>query len=386
MRVVLSTWGKFHTFHLARQMERFGWLEAVLTSYPRFHLRKEGIPPEKILANPWFHLPLVAKNKYGLYVPALDRQWDLLIDRSQQSFIARNLPPCDIFIALSGSGLTGGRIAQQRGAKWICDRSSSHQKYSDDIMTDEYARYGVEFRRCDPWILEKELAEYRESDMVVVPSEFARRSFLSEGVDASRVTTIRMGSDLRRFRKVADADPEDFVVCYCGRLGFGKGIPYLLEAFHKLRHPRKRLILIGEIEPQIRSFLARANLDRIEILGHVRNTELSEYYSRAHVFVMPSLSDGWGLVQTEAMACGLPAISSENTGAADCITEGINGFVVPIRSSNSIAERLQLLADDPIRRAEMGANARRSVEAFKGWDQYGDQFRALCVQSTGLVD
>jgi glycosyltransferase involved in cell wall biosynthesis len=383
MRIVLSTWGKFHSFHLARQMERFDWLQAIFTTYPRFHLRKEKIAREKILANPWFHFPLIAKWRLGFENPAIDRMWSRLVDRSQQKFIAKNLPPCDAFIALSGSGLAGGRLAQERGAKWICDRSSSHIEFTDDLLSEEYAAFGVAYRRADPWAVAKELCEYREADAIVVPSEFARRSFIAKGVDETRLVKIQMGSDLQRFRKVAEPNPDEFVVCYCGRISFAKGIPYLLDAFRRLNHPRKRLTLIGAVQEEMKPFLSKANLDGVEFLGRIPNAELPKFYSRANVFVIASIEDGWGMVQTEAMACGAPVISSVNTGASDCIDEGINGFVVPIRAPEIIAERLQRLADEPVLRAEMGENARRSIEALGGWDDYGNQFRDLCLHLKG---
>lgn len=384
MRAVISTWGKFHSFHLARQLERFGWLEAVMTTYPRFHLRNEGIPPRKILSNPWFHAPLIAKWRLGIHNPDFDRAWSMAMDRSQQRFIVRNLPPCDVFIALSGSGLAGGRLAQSRGAKWICDRSSAHLAYTEKLMTEEYARFGLSYRRSDPWQLAKELDEYREADMVVVPSEFARQSFIAEGIGEDRLAKLPFGCDLRMFRRVAAPDPDAFTICYVGQIGFRKGIPYLLEAFRRFRHPRKRLVIAGGITPEFKTFLDAADLADVQLLGHLPRARLAEVYSRANVFAMASLEEGMAVVQAEAMACGLPLVTTFNAGATDLVVEGHNGFIVPVRDPAAMAERFALLADDPARAAAMGDAARQSITALGGWDDYGERFRALCTRLTGL--
>ena len=67
--------------------------------------------------------------------------------------------------------------------------------------------------------------------------------------------------------------------------------------------------------------------------------------SSSHVLVLPSVEEGLALVQAQAMACGCPLISSTNTGGEDLFSDGVEGFLVPIRSPEAIAERLQQLAD-----------------------------------------
>lgn len=379
MRVVLSTWGRFHTFHLARQMQRLGWLEAVFTTLPRFLLRHEGIPPDKLVVNPWLHPGVLAKWRLGLRHPRIDRALLRMVDRSQQRFIARRIPPCDVFVALSGSGLSGGRIVQSRGGKWICDRSSCHQAYADQLMVEEFARFGLVYPRTDPWTLDKELREYDTADVIVVPSDFARNSFITQGIDPARVVKIPFGSDLRAFRRTREPDPAVFTVFYCGQVSFRKGIPYLLEAFRRVRHPRKKLIMAGAVLPEIKPFLAKADLTDVEFIGIVSRTQLCDLYSSANVFAIASVEEGFGLVQTEAMACGTPVVTTENTGGPDVIQDGSEGFIVPIRAPEIMAERLQRLVDDPQLCAAMGMRAREKIRSLGGWDDYGDQYRDLCL-------
>jgi starch synthase len=97
------------------------------------------------------------------------------------------------------------------------------------------------------------------------------------------------------------------------------------------------------------------------------------------VFVFPSLFEGFGLVLLEAMAMGLPIITTPHTAGPDLISDGVEGFIVPIRSSAAIAERLDLLRREPERRQAMSERARSRSREFT-WEQYGRSL-AACVSS-----
>ena len=109
---------------------------------------------------------------------------------------------------------------------------------------------------------------------------------------------------------------------------------------------------------------------RVRHIGHVPRWELPALYATADVFVFPSLLEGFGLTALEAMACGLPIIISENTFGSDVVTEGVDGYVVPIRDPEAIVARIVHLHEHPDVRARMGAAARRRAEEFS-WDRYG---------------
>jgi glycosyltransferase involved in cell wall biosynthesis len=84
----------------------------------------------------------------------------------------------------------------------------------------------------------------------------------------------------------------------------------------------------------------------------------------------------------EAMACGCPVISSANTGGNDLYTEGVEGFTIPIRDAKAIADRMQLLADEPELRREMGAAALQRVRSTGGWTEYGNRWEQLLLELT----
>src|SRR5581483_6000564 len=133
-----------------------------------------------------------------------------------------------------GSALHSGQQAQQRGAKYVCDRGSSHIRCQDRILREEYDRLGLRFRGTDPRIIEREEAEYAAADAITIPSSFALRSFLAEGVEREKLRMIPYGVDLSQFNPVGVPDPTRFDVLFIGSVSVRKGIPYLLKAFERL--------------------------------------------------------------------------------------------------------------------------------------------------------
>ncbi len=93
--------------------------------------------------------------------------------------------------------------------------------------------------------------------------------------------------------------------------------------------------------------------------------------------VLPSVEDGFGLVLAQAMACGCPVIGTENTGAAELVDDGCEGYIVPIRDVDVLAQRLQYMADHPDERAAMGRRALVKVKGLGGWHTYGEQAMAI---------
>ncbi len=378
MKVVQSVHAKFHHFDLARQLHRQGMLEAIFTGYPRWKLRDAGLPPEKVRTFPWLRVMLMGKERYGLTNVWLDRELNWLAAKALENHVIANLPECDVFVAISGAGLKTSRVVKRRGGRYICDRGSSHIRFAERIMTEEFRRWNQIFPGVDPRAVAKEEAEYAAADAITVPSGFCVRSFVELGVPAEKMRRIPYGVDLSRFTKVAEPKRDRFEVLFVGQVSFRKGVPYLLEAFARLKHPRKRLRLVGAMQSEMKQFLSGRQWADVEFIGSVPQSELVPLMSASHVLVLPSVEDGFGLVLGQAMACGCPIICSNNTGGGDLLEPGTEGFTVPIRDARAITERLEQLCQDPARRDRMSEAAQRSVERAGGWTDYGDQYGELC--------
>lgn len=383
MQVIQATFGTFHHFHLARELKSRGYLKHIYSTFPWRRLQREGLPRESVTTFPWIHTGKMVAARHLPIPMRIDQVTADLIGTSFDNWLCRQISPCDAYVALSGSARKSGRRAQELGAKYVCDRGSSHARYQQQILLEEFRRWNVPTPRSGG--LEREESEYENADAITVLSEFARRSFIECGVPAERIHKMILGVQLDAFRQTAEPPRSSFEVLFAGTVGFRKGIPYLFEAFCKLRYSRKRLRVVGPVSPEIRPYLKNQDLKDIEVIGPRPQSELAHMMSQSHVLVLPSIEDGFGMVMTQAMACGCPVISSVNTGGPDLYTDGNEGFIVPIRSPEAIYRALQQLADDSSLRQKMGDASLRRVQSFGGWHQYGEDYSNFLKRLCGYA-
>jgi glycosyltransferase involved in cell wall biosynthesis len=386
MRIVQAVFGVFHHFELARELERRGHLSVVYSTFPWRRLQREGLPHSRVETFPWLHAPEFLLQKYRLGNRWLYDQMGYANALLFDEWTLRRIPPCDAFIAISGAGLKTGRKVQQRGGRFICDRGSTHIRYRAELIEQEHLRWGVpENSQDDPRDLAREEAIYEAADAVTVPSSYSRQSYLDRGVPSGKIRVLPYGVLLDRFQKVADPPTDRFEVLYVGRVSLPKGFPYLLQAFDRLPIRNKHLTVIGGVQPEMDRVLERLPRENVTFLGTMPQTQLKDHMSRSHVMVMPSLDEGMALVQGQAMACGCPVIATTNTGAEDLFTDGVEGFIVPIRDPDALAARMQQLAEDPSLQQQMSEASLARVRTLGGWQQYGDAWEKLLQELTGVA-
>jgi glycosyltransferase involved in cell wall biosynthesis len=385
MRVVQAVFGVFHHFELAHQLRRRGHLQRVYSTWPWARLKREGLPRELVRSFPALHTAEYLLSRTGRVparVTAKLASWNALaFDRYTAARIGRE--ECDAFIAISGAGLLTGERVQRSGGSFLCDRGSTHQRFQEAVVLDEYRRWGVPEPLAKPHIVIREEAIYARADAITVPSSVAKRSFVAMGVAAEKVHVIPYGVRLDRFAPAAPPPADSFELLFAGGVSLRKGIPYLLEAFARLRHPHKRLTIVGSVPPEMRRLLGRLPMEHVIFTGSLPQPELARRMSASHALVLPSVEEGLALVQGQAMACGCPVIATVATGAEDLFTDGVEGFIVPDRDVLSLTARMQQLADDPELQGRMRAAALDRVKMLGGWDDYGDRWETVLQSLTG---
>jgi len=378
MKVCVGSPGRFHTFDLARQLERVGVLKRLYTGYPRWKV--DGLPPKQVSTFPWLTLAAHGAGRLGFQSVQRTLNWHLI--KTFDSWLTNKLEPCDIFHCLSSFGVESHRVAKSRhGALTVCDRGSSHIQFQDDILREEHLSLGMPYRPIDPRVIERELAEYDECDLIFVPSRFVQRSFIDKGVAQEKLRVVPYGVDLQMFRPVLKED-KVFRIIYVGELSVRKGIHYLLAAASRFSKKEVEVWLIGSALPESRALL-KGYEGRFRHLGVIPRAELYRYYSQGSVFVIGSIEEGLALVQAQAMACGIPIIATTNTGGEDLFSDGVEGFIVPIRDANAIAEKIVQLLRFPNDLEMMGQAARKRVAEIGGWNSYGQ--KVLSAYASGRL-
>lgn len=383
MRIVQAVFGVFHHFELARELERRGHLETIYSTWPWARLKREGLAKDKVKTFPWFHTPQTLLPRIGVNSLWLHNNLGYRNALAFDEWTLRHISQCDAFIAISGAGLKTGRLVQQREGKFICDRGSSHQRYQERLVSEEYRRWKVNRPVTDFRNIIREEQIYEMADAITVPSHFAARSFIESGLPAEKIKVIPYGVRLERFSRTGEPPADCFQVLFAGSVGLRKGIPYLLEAFAKVRHSAKRLRVVGAVHPDIKTILGSLPQENVEFIGVVNQDRLAELMSTSHLMVLPSLEEGLALVQGQALACGCPVLCSTNTGGEDLFTNGVEGFIVPIRDVDALTEKMQQIADDPALQQRMSEAALQRVRHLGGWQKYGDGWESLLRNLTG---
>lgn len=208
-------------------------------------------------------------------------------------------------------------------------------------------------------------AELALADVVIVASTFSKDSLKQAPGLKATVQVIPYGAPSVS-HAVGERRNTKLAVLFVGALSQAKGLNYLLQAAAKLER-QIDLTLIGKrVSPEVP---APALLDKHRWIPSLAYDDLLREMARHDVLVLPSLHEGFGLVIGEAMAQGLVVIATPHTAAPDLTDDGVDGFIVPIRSADAIAEKLELLARDPARLHEMKQAARRKAHAHS-WESY----------------
>ncbi len=213
------------------------------------------------------------------------------------------------------------------------------------------------------WFPEEELERRREerklADAVVCASEFTKKSLIDVGVQAEKIIVEPYGVDQTVFAPSSEKF-ENFSVVWASSYTQTKGIGYLLEALAKKPVPDMELVLAGY---PYGTDAVKLYEDRIRVrrLGHIARQELGTIMGRCHVHVFPTLLEGFGRNIIEAMASGLPVITTPNCAGPDLIEDGVTGFIVPIRDVDAIYEKLIWVYEHPQEAIEMGERARVRV-------------------------
>jgi glycosyltransferase involved in cell wall biosynthesis len=376
LRVTTSCSGRFHIFDQARELDRLGFLHRLVCDYPRQIARRWGIPGGKVVS-------LLANGLLGRAVVKIGARLSLgtrerLTEIHHSLFsrrLVRHIPPdTEVFIGLSSYCLEALRRAKENGVVAIVDHGSLHQRTERLLVTEELERLGLapEEGLAPAWIIEKEDEEFHAADRVMVLSRAAKKSLVKQGVSEKKIFVNPCGVDLSQFTPIDGAADGVFRIIYCGSVSLRKGVHYLLQAFAELNIGNAELWLIGTgPSPSFNRLIAKYRSDKVRFLGTFPQNELRRMYAKGSAFVLPSLADGFGMVVPQAMACGLPVIVTENVGAADVVTDGVDGFVVPIRDVAMLKEKLLFFKENPEAGRAMGQAARRTVESGFTWADYG---------------
>ena len=342
---LLSCHGRFHYFEIAKVLYNSGQLSQIITNYPWFKIKNEGIPKSLVSTNSFFQVANYLFSKANLKI--LNKLHNIInwnsaihLDHKCLKFIDKS----DIFLSLSGGGLQTGREFIKQNKIYICERSSFHLSETVNIMKSEYKKYKKDFL-LDQRVIDRELEEYQTASFVLTPSEICKKTFIKNKI--FNVEVIPYAANLQSFYPLPkDKNKQTFDILFIGQLSLRKGLPYLLDAFNKFKHPFKKLHLIGLKTEDFSLFAEKINRENTILYGAIPNDQLVKYINKADVFTIASIEDGYAIVVPQALACGIPVITTLNTGSSDVVSKFNCGFVVEAMNSDKISEKFYEIVDN----------------------------------------
>jgi glycosyltransferase involved in cell wall biosynthesis len=261
-------------------------------------------------------------------------------------------------------------VARKQGARAIYELPLGYYKAVAEEINRASAKtpLGARSYKEPAWKQSRKDAELELADLVVVPCAWARASLQYSRLDARKPSvTIPYGTPADRLAARSSRPAGPFTVLFAGQIGLRKGAPHLIEAWERLRLKEARLWFAGSMSLD-RHYL-NEHAKSFEHLGALPRSELLDVMRQADLFVFPSLAEGFGLVIGEAMACGVPVLTTKNTGGPELISEGREGWCVEAHSVEAIVERLEWAYHHRDKLFEMGNLARLRAEQWT-WKDY----------------
>lgn len=207
---------------------------------------------------------------------------------------------------------------------------------------------------------------------IIVASGFTRKTLIENGIDAEKIRIVPYGVDHTVFlqRKEYKRNKDSLKVLFVGSLNQRKGLSYIASAISELQQNKENIEFIvsgrGIIDKDL---VLKHHLQNVTFKLNVSLKELISIYHSSDVFVFPSLCEGFGHVILEAMATGLPVITTENTAGPDIITDKYDGFIIPIRSVDALIEKIDFLYRNPDINIAMGKRAAETAKKYT-WQNF----------------
>lgn len=345
--------------------------------------RQSGIPPsliQSLRAHPVRLLSFLDRpHYYGLKKHCLDLS-------AARALAASDPGEFTLFHGWSGECVRTLHEARRRGIPSLIEIPTWHRnkgKAKPARTKSERARDAAPWheRAWSSLLVPRQqvLEEYDLASLILVLSEKAAETFLAAGIPEAKLFRHQRGVDVERFTPAA-APPEKFRAVFVGALIRRKGVHVLLEVWHRLNLPDAELLLVGAVHPEIEPALREWGGRNVRVAGFAARPQ--DFYREASVHIFPSTCEGSAKATYEAAACGLPQITTRESG--DVVLDGVNGILIPPNDPDALAAAIQRLHGDPDLRARMGAAGRkRAVERFT-WEHFRHRLLVAYRQAMGL--
>jgi glycosyltransferase involved in cell wall biosynthesis len=366
------------------KISRFFFSKSLFNSLiKKKHFDGVDFQTEKILTFPYFNFSIVLVhkllNKFKIYNTIGVTYFSNIIFDYYISLFYIGKNDRIVVSYLNTSFYTFKKVKKNNG-KCVIDYATIHFDTIQRILNEEKflsPEFSSQLKDSNSPNMKRINEELQMSDYIIVPSSFSKKSIVENGIDSNKVHIIPYGSN---FKSISNNEFKNYLkgdvlkILFVGQIQQRKGIKYLLKAISILKKENLPidLKLVGDI------YGCEEELSKYNCFEHkpfMNKKDLNILMKDSHILVLPTLYDSFGLVTLEGMSSGLLPIISENAGSKDVV--GIEeGFIIPIRDSQIIIERIKYLLDNPQILNLMRKNSIEKSKKFS-WEKYYENINEL---------
>lgn len=374
MKITISVGGRFHAFDLAKELQDKGYLHQLVTSYPKFEVKKYGIAKDKIKS-------VVSKE----IIERINRKYLRILSNKYvcdwYDYLASKKinTESDVYIIWSSFALKTIKKIRSRNpnAKIILERCSTHIQFQKEILEYAYSLAELNSAKSSDEIIKKERKEYELADYISVPTNFVKKTFIEKGINEGKIFVNPYGVDISTFiQPHKKIDLNRITILFVGMFSIRKGATNFIKIINHFKNDRRiNFLLVGGIENQLLPLLKPfMNNGKVMIQSPVKQNLLTKYYALADIFLFPSIEEGLAYVQLQAMASSLVVLSSYNAGAEMIIQHEIDGYVFDPFNVQDYISILEYLIENPYEMIKIGSKASQKIANGFSWQDYGERY------------
>jgi glycosyltransferase involved in cell wall biosynthesis len=359
----------------ARTAHRGGYLGKVVA----FANQQTEIPTNQVRSLAWHPVRLLANMGSDHYYGAKKQYVDWVASR----MLANG--SYDFLHCWSGDALRSLIVARQRGIPSVIDIPTWHRNkgslkrfFTSSEKAAERLTGWASWKHSLLISRQRQLLEYELATVLHMPSTRAAETFLAAGICPDKLHLVGRGVDVTKF--LPAEPPPLFRAIFVGALIQRKGVHHLLTAWKKLALKDAELVLVGSVHDEMKPHLAAAP-DNVKVLGFVQDVAAELRHSS--VFVFPSELEGAAKATFEAAGCGLAQITTRESG--DAVVHGENGWIIPPRDPDALADALQHAYNNAAALVTMGQAGRRRMERLFSWEHFRRRVAAGYAKAKAAV-
>jgi glycosyltransferase involved in cell wall biosynthesis len=345
--------------------------------------------PERLVADfPWWELARLSVSKLDRSGRAGDFAWGFSERAFSRAAARLARPPVSVVYSYEYCALAVFQAAKARGMRAVYEASAAEPTFVSNAIQREISRYpqiDTKYHRREAAQMAERTAwrrrEWNSADMVIANSSFTRSTYAAAGLDVGKIRVVPLGAPPAVAPEAAAAGGSEpggpLRLVWAGKFGALKGAHYLLEAWRDAGLSRIAELDVFGLQ-SLPPSMVNPPPEGIRFHGMVPRAKVLESFDRSDALVFPTLSDGFGMVATEAWSRGLPVITTRNAGASDLLRAGENGLLVEPGDAPSLAGAISWCASHRAELRGMRVAAQATASAWQ-WEDYRRALMAALV-------